>query len=240
MNNNSFQVFFRTSRRFGKNPIPKTNSKITYFSLLKSFGHNEIAVIADNAAPRQQEYFMRTASCCYLTKLGNCGSFRLQIKLAAERHPADIYYFCEDDHLHLPQQKEYLEAGLAYFDFVSLYDHPDKYMQCNAHGLMRKIVATETGHFAGTPSTVMTFATRRETLLRCMDDFTKGPFTDPTLKFPKDHDLFAALSRQGFSIGSCLPGRSTHCEREGLSPYTDWSGYAERLEDDLNAFTDTI
>ena len=224
-----FQVFFRTSKTFGKNPIPNINSKITYHSLLKSFRPEEIAVICDHASPRQRDYFMRHASCCYLSNLGNCGSFRLQAKLAASKHPADIYYFCEDDHLHLPEQKRYLAAGLEHFDIVSLYDHPDKYSLWNEHGLMRKVVATAAGHFAGTPSTVMTFALKRQTLLQHLDLMIQGPCTDPRLPFPKDHELFTALSQRGLLIGTALPGRSTHCEREGLSPYVDWQHYANSI-----------
>lgn len=231
--NEQFQVFFRTSRIFGKHPIPEANSRITYRSLLKSFEPHEVAVIADNASPEQQNYFMQQASCCYLTKLGNCGSFRLQIKLATHVHTADIYYFCEDDHLHLPEQKQWLIAGLKHFDFVSLYDHPDKYAQWNEHGLMRKVLATPVGHFAGTPSTVMTFAIKRATLLKCIDFLTKSEHTNPKHSFPRDHQLFTELTQQGFTIGTCLPGRSTHCEREGLSPYTDWRSYAKSIHQEL-------
>jgi len=225
----SYQVFFRTSKKFGKNPIPEANSYITFKSLLQSFDKSEITVIADNASPEQQEYFMRHANCCYLTKLGNCGSFQLQIKLAKEKHLADIYYFTEDDHLHLPQQKQFLDAGLDHFDFVSLYDHPDKYDQWQEYGLMRKVIATQVGHFAGTPSTVMTFALKRQTLIQCADFFLHGPYIKTDLSFPQDHQMFTDLVGQGYSVGSCLPGRSTHCEEAGLSPYTDWRRYAQYL-----------
>lgn len=226
---NSYQVFFRTSKKFGKNPIPEVNSYITFQSLLQSFNKSEIAVIADNASLEQQEYFMRHSNCCYLTRLGNCGSFQLQVKLAIEKHIADVYYFTEDDHLHLPLQKQFLSAGLDHFDFVSLYDHPDKYGDWQDHGLMRKVIATQAGHFAGTPNTVMTFAIKRETLIRCADFFLQGPYIKTDLEFPQDHQMFTDLMGQGYSIGSCLPGRSTHCEQEGLSPYTDWRGYAKSL-----------
>jgi len=233
MNNMRFQVFFRTSKRFGKNPIEGANSRVTYRSLLESFEPRQIAIIADNASAEQQKYFMEHASCCYLTKLGNCGSFQLQIKLAINHHPADIYYFTEDDHLHLPQQKNYLAAGLEHFDFVSLYDHPDKYTLWQETGLMRKIVATKTAHFAGAPSTVMTFALKRENLLKCADFFLHGPYTQTHLPFPRDHEMFTDLLSQGFSLGTCLPGRSTHCVQEGLSPFVDWKSYINGLHQHL-------
>jgi hypothetical protein len=118
---------FQNFEKIRKKPIPGFNSYITFQSLLQSFNKSEIAVIADNASLEQQEHFMRHSNCCYLTRLSNCGSFQLQVKLAREKHVADVYYFTEDDRLHLPLQKQFLSAGLDHFDFVSLYDHPDKY-----------------------------------------------------------------------------------------------------------------
>ena len=231
----TYTVFFRTSKQFGKNPISEANCYITYHSLLKSFGANEIIVIADNASTEQQRYFMQQAKHCYLTALGNCGSFQLQVKLAVQRHPADIYYFVEDDHLHQPEQKHYISAGLNYFDFVSLYDHPDKYMYKGYEGLMRKIIATKAGHFSGTPSTVMTFAITHNTLIKCYEFFLKSHYINRCLKFPQDHQMFLDLSQRGYSVGTCLPGRSTHCEKEMLSPYFNWQDYAKQLGSELKS-----
>ena len=113
----------------------------------------------------------------------------MQVKLAMKIHAADIYYFVEDD-------------------------HPDKYMFSGYKGLMRKIVATEAGHFSGTPSTVMTFAVTHNTLIKCYGFFLKSQYIRPGLKFPQDHQMFLDLIQQGYSVGTCLPGRSTHCEKE--------------------------
>ena len=82
--------------------------------------------IADNATDEQSFFFARNAHHFYRSSKGNSGSFRLAVDLVT-LHPADIYYFVEDDRLHLPRQKSFLAAGLKCFDFVSLYDHPDKY-----------------------------------------------------------------------------------------------------------------
>jgi hypothetical protein len=226
----TFAVFFRTSKRFGKNPIPGANCYLTHQSLLKSFSLEEIIVIADNATIEQQKYFMKTSKICYITKRGNCGSFLLQIKLALEKHYADIYYFVEDDHLHLPDQKKWLQAGLEYFNFVSLYDHPDKYTFKEYQNLYRKVVKTTACHFTSTPSTVMTFAMRRKTLLLCANFFLECEYTKPNLKIPQDHLMFLDLAKQGYSLGTCIPGVSTHCELNGLSPYVNWEKYIELLK----------
>ena len=136
-----FTVFFRTSRRCGKNPFAGIDSSLTLKSLLKSFKESEIVCICDNVTDTQYEYFASLLPFVYRTSRGNCGSFRLSLRLAS-LHPAKIIYFVEDDHLHLPGQKEWLRQGLNHFDFVSLYDHPDKYLAPMYANLERKIILT--------------------------------------------------------------------------------------------------
>ena len=217
---------FRTSKVFGKSPIELVDSRLTFYSLLESFSPGSIC-IADNASEEQCLFFAENRIVLLASK-GNSGSFRLAIDLA-RLHPADIYYFVEDDHLHLPDQKSYLSAGLDYFDFVSLYDHPDKYQSRCYPGLQRRVLATSVGHFSSSPSTVMTFACKAETLHRARDILLEPVFTGEALKVPRDHDMFIDLANKGFTLGTSIPGRSTHCERQWLSPYVDWRAYARSL-----------
>ena len=213
---------------FGKSPIGSVDSRLTFCSLLESFSPEEVICIADNSSKEQCLFFAEKSFSFYRSSKGNSGSFRLAIDLA-NLHPADIYYFVEDDHLHLPDQKSYLAAGLEHFDFVSLYDHPDKY-QINCYpGLQRQVLATSVGHFASSPSTVMTFACKVETLHRAREILLDHAFTDEALKAPRDHEMFIDLAKKGFTLGTSIPGRSTHCERQLLSPYVDWRAYALSL-----------
>ena len=233
--NPSFVVFFRTSKVFGKSPIDLVDSRLTFCSLLESFSLGEVVCIADNATDEQSFFFARNAHHFYRSSKGNSGSFRLAVDLVT-LHPADIYYFVEDDHLHLPRQKSFLAAGLKCFDFVSLYDHPDKYQSRCYPGLQRQVFATSVGHFSTSPSTVMTFACRSETLYRAREIMLDPAFTGQALKTPRDHEMFIALAEAGFTLGTALPGRSTHCERELLSPYVDWSAYALSLASKYRLF----
>ena len=223
-----FTVFFRTSRRCGKNPFASVDSSLTLKSLLKSFEESEIVCICDNVTDLQYEYFASLLPCVYRTFRGNCGSFRLALRLAS-LHPAKIFYFVEDDHLHLPGQKEWLRQGLNYFDFVSLYDHPDKYFAPMYANLERKIILTPLGHFASAPSTVMTFACRDETLMSSAPTMLREKFTGTSLSWPNDHDLFMELISRGYTLGTSIPGRSTHCEANLLSPSVDWDQYLDSL-----------
>jgi len=225
----TYAVFFRTSKVFGKSPIESVDSRLTFCSLLESFSPSEVICIADNVSDEQGLFFAERSHGFYRTSKGNSGSFRLAIDLA-RLHPADIYYFVEDDHLHMPDQKSYLAAGLEYFDFVSLYDHPDKYQSRYYPGLQRQVLATSVAHFASSPSTVMTFACLADTLHRARDILLDPAFTGEALKAPRDHDMFIDLANKGFTLGTSIPGRSTHCEHQWLSPYVDWSAYAHSLK----------
>ena len=226
-----YQVFYRTSRQFGRHPIDGVDARLTFKSLLRSFSPEEIAIICDNSLPSQYDFFASRFPCTYRTQLGNCGSFRLAVRLAAI-HPADIYYFVEDDHLHLPLQKEWLAAGLEHCDFVSLYDHPDKYFAPMYWELRRSVVVTSVGHFADVPSTVMTFACRSQTLSQAREVFLSDDYTGAFLRSPRDHEMFCKLRSMGYSISSSIPGRSTHCEKSLLSPLVNWRKYAFELSGD--------
>ena len=223
-----YVVFLRTSKKFGKDPIEDSNCEITIKSLLQSFKADEIVVICDNDTNEKFRKISEYFPIVYKTRMGNSGSFRLCIELT-RIHKGDVYYFVEDDHLHLPRQKEWLEAGLKLFDFVSLYDHPDKYYLGMYKELTRKIYLTRVGYFTSTPSTVMTFACLKETLKKAKTILLDDMCTGRSLNFPRDHFLFSKLRESGFTLGSPIPGRSTHCEKHELSPYVDWRKYIRNL-----------
>lgn len=227
-NKREFTVFFRTSRKCGKNTFAPLSSGLTLKSLLRSFSPSEIVCICDNVADAQYRFFASHLPCVYKTARGNCGSFRLAVRLA-NLHPAHIYYFVEDDHLHLPEQKRWIKEGLNFFDFVSLYDHPDKYLAPMYDDLRRKIVFTAIGHFASAPSTVMTFACKEEVLNSAAPIMLKEKFTGLSLPWPNDHDMFIHLLGKGYTLGTSIPGRSTHCESGLLSPGIDWNSYLDSL-----------
>jgi hypothetical protein len=224
----TFRVFFRTSKKFGKNPPPEASDVITYKSLLRSFSPNEIVVICDNCTENQVAYFKTVNPFVYTTSFGNCGSFKYQLGLT-DIFPADIFYFVESDHLHLPQQKEWISTGLKHFKLVSLYDHPDKYFWPVYNDLKRKIIVSNTGYWASTPSTVMTFATRKDTLKEIKNILVSDEYNDSNFTCPRDHDMFVHLNEKGYTLGTPLPGRSTHLDIGGHSPYINWANYIAEL-----------
>jgi hypothetical protein len=85
-----------------------------------------------------------------------------------DRSEDDSVYLLEDDYIHKPGSSLALSEGLLLADYVTLYDHPDKYRlaaesgnRFNHQKLHPTILyASPTSHWRETNSTTMTFACR--------------------------------------------------------------------------------
>jgi len=65
----------------------------------------------------------------YVNVGNGAGTFNLGLDLALKFDYDDIVYFVENDYLHLPDSsKVLLDAFELGFDYITLYDHPDKYI----------------------------------------------------------------------------------------------------------------
>ena len=141
---------------------------------LSVFGNENLLVFADNCSAPTLDELTKLGITYQTIKLGNRGSFLHIVKYAIEQLPKDDYvYLLEDDYLHLPGSRQALLEGLAIADYVSLYDHPDKYVEFSKGGLNHyvidggettKIFLTQSSHWKETNSTTMTFAARIGTL----------------------------------------------------------------------------
>jgi len=228
-----YKVFFRTSKKFGKNTPPGIDDRTTFNSLLLSFDKSEIIVICDNCTDDQIDFFKKQEVEVYVTQLGNCLSYIYQLELATQSD-VDIFYFVESDHLHLPNQKDYLNDGLNIFDIVSLYDHPDKYYLPQYRDLRSNIYLSNYGYWRTVPSTVMTFALKRETFYKCYNILSSDEFVKKEYHCPYDHLLFLRLQELGYSLGTPLTGKSTHLDIGGHSPHVNWIDFAYKINKDCN------
>ena len=160
------------------------------------------------------------------TVAGNAGSWRCAAELALKLPDDAPVYFLEDDYLHLPGSRSLLLEGLTIADYVTLYDHPDKYINrdqggnplVEQGGEMTRVVRTTTTHWKYTNSTTMTFAVAVRILRQdwpIWDLHTRG-------YLPVDMYAFLALREKGRRVAVSLPGRSTHCEPQNRSPFVDW------------------
>ncbi len=152
------------------------------------------------------------------------GTFNIALDQALEGEGDEIVYFLENDYLHKPGSYEILLEGIEIgASFVSLYDHPDKYVDgVNPYvydgGEETKVFLSKSCHWKFTNSTTMTFAAKVSTLKKYESTLRKHTSTT----HPHDFDMWIDLRNQGASLITPLPGYSTHGETAWLSPLTNW------------------
>jgi hypothetical protein len=156
------------------------------------------------------------------------GTFNLALDEALQKPDWQVVYFLENDYLHKPNSDKIILEGLDLgASFVSLYDHPDKYLApsqggnpfCEGGAEDTRVYLTESTHWKITNSTTMTFATTEPNLRRAEKTLRK--YTQGT--YPEDFKMFLDLREQGELLISSIPGYATHGETAWMSPLTDWS-----------------
>ena len=186
-------------------------------------------IIADNISEETdvmiQDYMPRER-IDYVSVGHGAGTFNLALDKALTFDDNEIVYFIENDYLHLPGSKRIIEEGLDEIgaDFVSLYDHPDKYIDganpyVQGGGEMTRVMLSKSSHWKVTNSTTMTFASKVKTLRKTeniLREYTQG-------SYPRDFDMFVHLYNSAHYLVTPIPGYSTHGETAWLTPLIDWS-----------------
>jgi hypothetical protein len=146
----------------------------------------------------------------------------LNYVLSQDLDDATIVYFLEDDYVHRPVWDKILIDGFSLpVDYVTLYDHGDKYQEMYKD-FMTKVLHTKFSHWMPVPSTTNTFAAKFKTLKEDKNTHIKYSLSyEPTY----DHGKFLELHSNRRTLISCIPGYSTHCESNLLSPCIDWKNY---------------
>jgi hypothetical protein len=192
----------------------------------------DIYVIADNCSEGTLNMIKRYIDPINIEKVSvghGAGTFNLALDKALKLDDKEVVYFVENDYLHRQQSPEIIQEGLNLgAAFVSLYDHPDKYLDpskggnpyCEGGAEDTRVYLTDSCHWKITNSTTMTFASTVEALKR----------TEPILRkytnqghYPDDFKMFLELREQNELLVTPLPGYATHGETAWLSPLTDWS-----------------
>jgi hypothetical protein len=197
-------------------------------NFLNHFPKEEVIIYADNV---RDETFRWIVHLGCETKRTNGGSsaagFRIVFADALTMPDTETIYFVEDDYLHLPNSRIVLSEGLTRADYVSLYDHRDKYIPASMGGNpfidddaaeVTKVFVTNTTHWKLTNSTTMTFATKVSVLREDASVWNK--YVSGT--YPQDFQCFLELRDRGRTLATPVPGYSTHCEPMWASPLTDW------------------
>jgi len=209
------KIIYRISdNRNGDTLIESISKRHCFLNFIKVFDTTDLVVIADNAKQETIDFIRSHVSDVHLTSLGNSKSFLYALSEALKYDDADAVYLVEDDYLHLAGSLKIIQEGLARADYVSLYDHLDKYIDTGQNpfvsdgGENTKVILTNSTHWKYTNSTTMTFAARVETLRQDQDIFAQHCISGA----PRDFQIFYALSKKGRKLITPIPGRSTHCD----------------------------
>jgi hypothetical protein len=124
----------------------------------------------------------------------------------------DLIYILENDYIHAPNWIE--EVVEVYssdinFDYISLYDHPDRY-KLHSNYKNSNLYVTNTRHWISAPSTCGTFLFKRSVYKR---DF-RWLFSTHN-----DHQMFKRLTgKLKRKLITPVPGLAVHCMNDHLDP----------------------
>jgi hypothetical protein len=229
-------------------------------NFITEFNIDGLVVFADNCSIDTIENIKALGIQPIITSLGNSGSFRYIIQYSIDCFKQeDFVYFVEDDYIHLPFAFKALQEGLAISDYVSLYDHPDKYINFSDHGPnpyiedggeLTSVLFSGNYHWKRTNSTTMTFATSVKTITEdkkiwwyftnkaCPEDFFAFQIlTKQKLRLlgrPKRELLKLFIMRWNVkkrrSLITPIPGFATHTEKKWLCPISHWHSFRSWVE----------
>ena len=198
---------------------------------VKVFDDCEWSIIADNVSKETSDMIEKYKSkdhILYVNKGNGAATFNIALDEALKMDDNDTVYFLENDYLHKPNSRAIIEGGFELgAKFVSLYDHPDKYLSpdkggnpyCEGGAEDTRVYLTDSVHWKITNSTTMTFAAKVSTLKE--NEHTLRNWTSGS--HPNDFQMFLELRDQKQLLITPIPGYATHGETAWLSPLTDWS-----------------
>jgi hypothetical protein len=130
---------------------------------------------------------------------------------------SDLIYLVENDYLHVENWvDDVIDLYNTYHNiqYISLYDHNDKYFPQYVDDMISRVYATNTHHWRTIPSTCGTYIAKADLLLEDIQDH---------INVVGDHNKWIYLSqtKQRFIL-TPIPGLSTHCMEGLMSPTIDW------------------
>ncbi len=209
--------------------MPSFSKHACFLNLLRSIQEESnvsVIFLLDTFYPMSEEHFVKKQTKYPVIEIQEgyeAGSFLklLDIISCSKLDPDTVIYSLEDDYIHksgwVPILREGI--GLNQADYVTLYDHQDKYFLPQYENLQSRIFVSKSTHWRTTPSTTNTFAVKKGTLdrhLKVHQEYSLGR------KITADHDKFLALNRMGSRLISSIPGWATHAEPDFASPCVDW------------------
>lgn len=195
------------------------------------FGKDNFHVIGDNVSDKTKEMILKYVNDIEIVSVGHgAGTFNIALDWALQQDENLIVYFLENDYLHKPNSIDIIKEGIELgAEYISLYDHPDKYIPASRGGNPQidddggeytKLFLSNSCHWKITNSTTMTFASTVKILKE--DETILRKWTNRG-HYPDDYKMFLELREKNRILVTSVPGYSTHGETAWLSPLTDWS-----------------
>ncbi len=186
-------------------------------------------VLADNISEATYRMIQKYVPADHIKRVSvghGAGTFRMVYEAAMQQADDALVYFLEDDYLHIPGSLLFLReaAECNYTDYLTLYDHPDKYSNeknpyVTHEGESSIVYWCGHRHWKETNSTTMTFAAFADVLKKDKKIFWSWTRT----RHPWDFVLFTDLRKMCGRCLSCpLPSCSTHGETQFLARGIDW------------------
>lgn len=143
--------------------------------------------------------------------------YKIALSLSDKMGDNDLIYFLENDYLHINDwDKHILDVYQSFegLNYISLYDHNDKYFAPQYDDLASKIITTDSHHWRTTPSTCGTFFIPKKIFKEDYEIHTT---------VIGDHNKYIYLNEhKGRFILTPIPGLSTHCMEGLMSPTINW------------------
>ena len=226
------QCFLSPNASLPNRHRPKWFDKVEIFRNLKSTIDPKVAnlnIVYDEHFGPIGDTFLDSEENTEIINCGNeAGSFLRTLEIVESRGYDDdtIIYFVEDDYLH---RENWCEVLIEAFDlptqYVSLYDHLDKYIDSGYDNLESKVFFTNSCHWRTVPSTCNTYAGKLRQLNQDMVIHKHFSAASPD-GISMDHAKFVELGRHGRRLITPMPGYSTHCDLLH-SPTIDWEKYID-------------
>ena len=223
------KIYYRISdKSYEKPKLPGADKETCLMNFISCFPnvvfpegkHTEksnMRIIADRCDRKTNKMLMSTGVPVTMSDKGNAGSFHSAVELALEENDSEAVYFAEDDYLHKGKCSHLIEEGLRHADYVTLYDHPDKYTKFYEGGETSQVIKTVSSHWRYTVSTCLTFATTVGTLREDKEiwDDKMGHVERKMMgapDHPDDHRIFQFLGAKGRTLAVCIPGWACHTD----------------------------
>lgn len=209
---------------------PKWFNKIKVFENFKNTLNPDLVnytIVYDEFYGSIDKTFLAQEKNVEVIKCGSeSDSFLQTLDIVQSRNFDDeqIIYFLEDDYLHRPGWCDIMLEGFTInTSYLTLYDF-DFFI---AKGYLSEIFATSNSHWRAVPATTNTYACKYRTLLEDLEVHQKYSSSNAIKEqdgfhFSKDYDKFWELQEKQKYLISPMPGWSTHCDANHLSPVIDW------------------